>query len=625
MIEAGIAALDAAARGAGPRELSRRRLGGRPRGDPARRSSGSEFFQTIRGGLVTGLYNQKEVWPLFGYEGESFSPGRLHRPRLRRHRLALRRARARTMAAPFDLNDDSVVVIIGTGAGGGTLGQRAGAEGRQRSSPSRPAGGTSPRTSSTTSGRASPSSPGSTCAPPRGDWRVAQGLPEPAGLDRQGGRRHHHALGRRLAALPGARVQGAHHLRRGRGREPARLADRRAPRWSPGTPRPRTKMGVTRTNGMPGLPGNNNFKVFEKPAPRRSATRRCHTGHMAINSADYDDRIACQQTGFCFQGCKWGAKWSTLYTEIPQGEETGNLEVRPDCHGAADRARRQRQGDRRRLCRHGRQSSSGRRRGIVAVAGNSIESPRLLLNSASSMFPDGLANSSGQVGRNYMRHMTGSVYGVFEQAGAHVARHDHGRHRPRRGAARPDARLRRRLRARDAVARPAVHGGLPRPGRLGPRVHLGARQLREHGRHVDRRRGHAAGDQPRHPRRRGEGPVRPAGRRTCTSTTTPTTSRCATTPTSRAIGDLRGGRRDADLPDAALSLDAQSRHQPDERERRATASSTSGARRHDIANLFVSDGSQFTTGAAENPTLTIVALAIRQADHIAGELGKGNI
>ncbi|WP_236628109.1 GMC oxidoreductase, partial [Sulfitobacter sp. HI0129] len=46
---------------------------------------------------------------------------------------------------------------------------------------------------------------------------------------------------------------------------------------------------------------------------------------------------------------------------------------------------------------------------------------------------------------------------------------------------------------------------------------------------------------------------------------------------------------------------------------------------HDIKNLFVSDGSQFTTGAAENPTLTIVALAIRQADHIASEMGAGNI
>ena len=35
---------------------------------------------------------------------------------------------------------------------------------------------------------------------------------------------------------------------------------------------------------------------------------------------------------------------------------------------------------------------------------------------------------------------------------------------------------------------------------------------------------------------------------------------------------------------------------------------------HDIKNLFVSDGSQFTSGAACNPTLTIVSLAIRQAD-----------
>jgi hypothetical protein len=36
---------------------------------------GGVFFQTIRAGLVTGLYNQKEVWPIFGYEGESFSKG----------------------------------------------------------------------------------------------------------------------------------------------------------------------------------------------------------------------------------------------------------------------------------------------------------------------------------------------------------------------------------------------------------------------------------------------------------------------------------------------------------------------------------------------------------------------
>src|SRR5437667_261166 len=52
---------------------------------------------------------------------------------------------------------------------------------------------------------------------------------------------------------------------------------------------------------------------------------------------------------------------------------------------------------------------------VVCVACNSIETARLLLNSQSSQHPNGLANSSGQVGRNYQRHMTGSVYGIFDK------------------------------------------------------------------------------------------------------------------------------------------------------------------------------------------------------------------
>jgi choline dehydrogenase-like flavoprotein len=43
---------------------------------------------------------------------------------------------------------------------------------------------------------------------------------------------------------------------------------------------------------------------------------------------------------------------------------------------------------------------------------------------------------------------------------------------------------------------------------------------------------------------------------------------------------------------------------------------------HDIENLFVSDGGVFTSSAAANPTLTIVALALRQADHIAGRMSR---
>ncbi len=74
IVEDGIAALNAAARGLGHAsyvgalwEVDRVQI--------LKAVEGSEFFHTIRAGLVTGLYNQKEVWPLFGYEGESFSQG----------------------------------------------------------------------------------------------------------------------------------------------------------------------------------------------------------------------------------------------------------------------------------------------------------------------------------------------------------------------------------------------------------------------------------------------------------------------------------------------------------------------------------------------------------------------
>ncbi|MDO5641342.1 MAG: Twin-arginine translocation pathway signal [Paracoccus sp. (in: a-proteobacteria)] len=70
----GIAALDAAARAAGfdsylatGWEADRVAI--------LRSIEDTPFFQTVRGGLVTGLYNQKEVWPIFGYEGESYSEG----------------------------------------------------------------------------------------------------------------------------------------------------------------------------------------------------------------------------------------------------------------------------------------------------------------------------------------------------------------------------------------------------------------------------------------------------------------------------------------------------------------------------------------------------------------------
>lgn len=73
-IEEGVAALNEAARGIGYAAYTY--IGWeRDRVDLLRTLEDTAFFQQIRGGLVTGLYNQKAVWPIFGYEGESFSEG----------------------------------------------------------------------------------------------------------------------------------------------------------------------------------------------------------------------------------------------------------------------------------------------------------------------------------------------------------------------------------------------------------------------------------------------------------------------------------------------------------------------------------------------------------------------
>ena len=262
-------------------------------------------------------------------------------------------------------------------------------------------------------GRALPSSPGPTCAPHREAGASPRTSPNlPAWIVKAVGGSTTHWAGASLrfdehefkdkstyGNMPGANLLDW----------PITLAE-----MEPWYAKAEDKMGVTRTNGIPGLPGNNNFKVLEAGA-KKLGYKTVHTGNMAINSEPRDGRGACQQIGFCFQGCKSGAKWSTLYTEIPKGEATGNLEVRPNSmaikieHDASGKVTGVVYAD---------ESGAMQRQKarVVAVAGNSIESPRLLLNSASTMFPDGLANSSGQVGRNYMRHMTGSVYAAFEKS-----------------------------------------------------------------------------------------------------------------------------------------------------------------------------------------------------------------
>lgn len=74
LVDAGVAELDAAAKALGHADYLS--IGWEEdRVKVLQSIESGTFFQTVRSGLVTGLYNQKEVWPIFGYQGESYSQG----------------------------------------------------------------------------------------------------------------------------------------------------------------------------------------------------------------------------------------------------------------------------------------------------------------------------------------------------------------------------------------------------------------------------------------------------------------------------------------------------------------------------------------------------------------------
>lgn len=523
------------------------------------------------------------------------------------------------MAAPYELNDDSVVVIIGTGAGGGTLANELAQKGVDvvaleaggRHLPDDYINDEWPSFSQLAWLDARTTS---------GDWRVARdfaGLP--AWIVKAVGGSTVHWAGASLriqdhefrARTEYGEVAGANLLD-----WPITLAD-----MEPYYDKAEFKMGTTRTNGIPGLPGNNNFKVMKAGADKLGY-KDCHTGRMSINSQDRDGRTSCQQAGFCFQGCKFGAKWSTAYTEIPKGEATGKLEVREHAH-----VLKIEHDDSGKVTgvvyadKEGKQHMQKAR--AVCIAGNSIESPRLLLNSASSKYPDGLGNSSGQVGRNYMRHMTGSVYGIFDQPvrmwrGTTMAGiiTDESKHDPSRGfvGGYEMETLSIGLPFMAAFLDP---GGWGRPFSSAMEGYenmagmwlVGEDMPQESNRvtlHADRKDQHGMAipnvhfdDHPNDIAMRSHAYQQGAAVYDAVGAT-----RTFPTPPYPSTHNLGTNRMSDKAGDGVVNKWGQS---------------------HDIGNLFVSDGSQFTTGASENPTLTIVALAIRQADYIADQMSKGSL
>ncbi|MDQ2842956.1 MAG: GMC family oxidoreductase [Acidobacteriota bacterium] len=136
-------------------------------------------------------------------------------------------------------------------------------------------------------------------------------------------------------------------------------------------------------------------------------------GPVAILNGSRADRPHCIYRGFCIQGCKVGAKASTLITHVPDALKSG-AEIRPD-----SMVSRIELGPNGRVAGVHYFDRDGNPRfqkaKAVVVSGYAIETPRLLLNSACPGFENGLANSSGTVGRYLMAQAGNVILGRFKE------------------------------------------------------------------------------------------------------------------------------------------------------------------------------------------------------------------
>jgi choline dehydrogenase-like flavoprotein len=133
-------------------------------------------------------------------------------------------------------------------------------------------------------------------------------------------------------------------------------------------------------------------------------------GPVGIVNGTFGNRPHCIYRGWCLQGCKVNAKASPYVTHLPDAL-AHRVEIRARCMAARIEMDSAGRASGVTYIREGEQVERMQRARSVAVAGYSIETPRLLLNSTSPRFPNGLANNDDQVGRYVM------VQGATQSAG----------------------------------------------------------------------------------------------------------------------------------------------------------------------------------------------------------------
>jgi choline dehydrogenase-like flavoprotein len=174
-----------------------------------------------------------------------------------------------------------------------------------------------------------------------------------------------------------------------------------------------TVVGVYGSNdGLENHPDSSPGVLHKPPAPRvgelliqagcRDLDIPCIPARRAVLTRPIDNRSACFYATGCGRGCSIGAAFQTTTSLLPMSMATGNLtiitdamvhELQLDEHGKAsgvayiDRLTRM------------EKTASAR---VVVLAASAGETARILLNSKSALFPEGAANSSGQVGLNLM-------------------------------------------------------------------------------------------------------------------------------------------------------------------------------------------------------------------------------
>lgn len=163
---------------------------------------------------------------------------------------------------------------------------------------------------------------------------------------------------------------------------------------------------------LPPMPVKSSGVLFDKAT--RKLGLHSYPAPVAILSQPYRGRAACVHCGMCEAfGCEMGAKSSTMTSVIPIAVKTGNCEIRPESYVREVSVDAKGRVTGAVYFNKAKQEVFQRAKGVVICA-NGAETPRLLLLSKSKLFPNGLANSSGLVGKNLMFDAGPIVSGMFE-------------------------------------------------------------------------------------------------------------------------------------------------------------------------------------------------------------------